>query len=94
MEHRSRATMLKVISPVEGKNGKTFWMRIGTAFINRDRSFNVYLDAYPTSGKLQIRPLDDRDVDPSTPLFRPAEAAGGPREPAAPRDAAQDDLPF
>jgi hypothetical protein len=24
----------------------------------------VYLNAYPTSGKLQIRPLDDRDREP------------------------------
>ena len=59
MERRS--TILKVLSPVEGKNGKTFWMRIGSAFINRDGSTNVYLNAYPTSGKLHIRELDDRD---------------------------------
>lgn len=58
MQHRP--TMLKVLCPVEGKNGKTFWIRIGNAFINRDGSTNVYLNAYPTSGKLQIRPIDDR----------------------------------
>lgn len=62
MENRSN--MLKVLSPVEGKNGKTFWIRIGNAFINRDGSTNVYLNAYPTSGKLQIRPFDDRDREP------------------------------
>jgi hypothetical protein len=65
MQHRSN--MLKVLSPVEGRNGKTFWIRVGNAFINRDGSTNVYLDAYPTSGKLQIRPFDDhvpsRDPD-------------------------------
>ena len=51
----------KVLCPME-KNGKTFWLRIGTAFINADGSTNVYLDAYPTNGKLQIRELDDRDL--------------------------------
>lgn len=51
----------KVLSPME-KNGKTWWLRIGTAFINADGSTNVYLDAYPTNGKLQIRDLDDRDL--------------------------------
>lgn len=61
-----RSNMLKVLCPVEGRNGKTIWMRIGSAFINRDNSINVYLDAYPASGKLQIRPFDDpppRDLD-------------------------------
>lgn len=53
----------KVLCPME-KNGKTFWMRIGTAFINGDGSTNVYLDAYPTNGKLQIRDLDERDLQP------------------------------
>lgn len=77
MQHRS--TMLKVVSPVEGRNGKTFWIRVGSAFINRDGSTNVYLDAYPTSGKLQIRPFDDhgpaRDFD-SGPAGAPAPAPG------------------
>jgi hypothetical protein len=53
----------KVLSPME-KNGKTFWLRIGSAFVNADGSTNVYLDAYPTNGKLQIRDLDERDLKP------------------------------
>ncbi|HKE16986.1 MAG TPA: hypothetical protein VKB80_19065 [Kofleriaceae bacterium] len=53
----------KVLCPME-KNGKTFWLRIGSAFINGDGSTNVYLDAYPTNGKLQIRDLDERDTKP------------------------------
>ena len=51
----------KVLCPME-KNGKTFWLRIGSAFINGDGSTNVYLDAYPANCKLQIRDLDDRDL--------------------------------
>ncbi len=53
----------KVLCPME-KNGKTFWLRIGSAFINADGSTNVYLDAYPTNGKLQIRELDEKDLQP------------------------------
>jgi len=56
----------KVLCPME-KNGKTFWLRIGTAFINGDGSTNVYLDAYPTNCKLQIRDLDDRDLQAKAP---------------------------
>ncbi len=43
------------------RQGKTYWMRIGSAYINNDGSTNVYLDAYPANGKLQIRELDERD---------------------------------
>ncbi len=50
----------KVLCPME-REGKTRWMRIGSAFINSDGSTNVYLDAYPANGKLQIRDLDERD---------------------------------
>ena len=54
--------MKKVLCPVEGKNGKTWWVRVGNAFINRDGSTNVYLNAYPTTGKLQIRDMDPKDA--------------------------------
>lgn len=54
----------KVLCPLEGKNGKTFWMKIGSAWINNDGSTNVYLDAYPSNGKLQIRDLDEQDLKP------------------------------
>jgi len=53
----------KVLCPLE-RNGKTFWMRLGTAFTNKDGSLNVYLDAFPTDRKLQIRDLDPRDLQP------------------------------
>ena len=52
----------KVLCPVEGKSGKTYWMKIGTAFVNKDGSTNVFLDAYPANGKLHIRDLDEKDL--------------------------------
>jgi len=61
---------MKVLCPLENKKtGQTHWMKIGAAFPNRDGSFNVYLDAYPANGKLQVRELDERDLaqrDPKT----------------------------
>ncbi len=41
------------------RNGKRFWSRVGSAFVNRDGSMNIYLDALPIGGKIQIRE-DDR----------------------------------
>lgn len=49
---------------VERGEGKNFWLRVGTAFENRDGSLNVYLDAIPVNGRLQIReyqPDEERD---------------------------------
>ena len=46
----------------ETKDGekKTVWRRIGTAFENRDGSFNVELEAVPVSGRMQLRePRED-----------------------------------
>jgi len=44
-----------VYALIERPTGRTFRLRIGIAFVNRDGSENVLLDAIPLSGKLQIR---------------------------------------
>jgi len=51
----------KVLSPVEKHNGGTFWMRVGTAHVNKDESINVYLDAMPKTFQLQLRELTEED---------------------------------
>lgn len=38
-----------------GNPQRKAWVRIGIAFINRDQSMNVRLDASPTNGALHIR---------------------------------------
>lgn len=58
--------MYKVISPIEKRGGGTYWMRVGSAFTNKDESINLYLDAMPApngkSFQLQIRELNDEDL--------------------------------
>lgn len=34
---------------------KDFWARIGSAWVNKDGSFNVTLDALPLDGKIVMR---------------------------------------
>jgi hypothetical protein len=48
---------LAVYAVPESKDGeKTFWPRIGSAFINRDGSISLYLEALPLgTNKLQVR---------------------------------------
>lgn len=45
----------------EGRDAKSFWVRIGSAFVNRDGSWNVKLDALPVNGTMQIRDPEPKD---------------------------------
>jgi len=51
-------TWKAVYTIVERGPEKKYWVRIGTAFVNRDHSINVKLDASPTNGQLHIRDAD------------------------------------
>lgn len=49
------AETMKLVYTVIDRDGKPFWLRVGVAFVNKDGSLNVKLDALPTNGTLQIR---------------------------------------
>jgi hypothetical protein len=75
--------MFKVIAPIEKKDGGTFWMRVGSAFPNKDGSTNLYMDAWPVGTKtLQLREMTEEDF-----------ARKRPHGESAPVPAPQD-LPF
>jgi hypothetical protein len=40
---------------------RPFWNRVGSAFVNRDGSINVYLEALPLQGKVQLREEQPKD---------------------------------
>ena len=44
-----------VFTIVERKGQKPLWLKIGSAFVNKDDSLNVYLDALPLNGDLNVR---------------------------------------
>jgi hypothetical protein len=61
--HPHPRKMFKVLCPIEKPDGSTsHWIRVGTAFPNRDQSFNLYLDVFPKNGKLQMRELDEEEL--------------------------------
>ena len=64
-------TWKAVYTIVERGPEKKYWVRIGTAFPNRDQSLNVKLDATPVNGQLHIR--DQEPYDPT----RPKKHGGG-----------------
>ena len=58
----SNKKMFKVLSPIQNRDGGTYWMRCGAGFENRDQSINIIVDALPLSNlaknegiKLQLR---------------------------------------
>ena len=75
--------MFKVIAHIEKGNGKGgYWMRLGSAFPNKDDSINVYLDAIPVDLKtcaLQLREMDEEDFKKkdSAPSRMPPPSLGG-----------------
>ena len=65
----------KVVYTVVNRPGApSFWLRLGLAFVNRDGSLSVRLDALPVSGLLVIR--DHAASPPSL-----AAGTGGEEEP-------------
>lgn len=53
-----------VYTPVE-RGGRTNWVRVGTAFPNRDGSWNIKLDALPVNATLHMRDADPKEAEPT-----------------------------
>lgn len=56
--HKDR---LDAFTIVAREGAKPFWVKIGAAFENSDGSVNLYLDALPVNGKVQLRRPDRRN---------------------------------
>ena len=69
-----------VYTVVERHPHKSFWTRIGAAFVNRDGSLTVKLDAVPINGTMQIRdwtPREDTRPAGSSSSFASAKPSSG-----------------
>jgi hypothetical protein len=66
---------LKAVYTIIDRPGheKKLWLRIGTAYVNRDLSINVKLDAHPANNQLHIRDAELSGYQ------RRADADGFPR---------------
>jgi hypothetical protein len=52
---------MKIAYVITERAGKSYWNRIGVAFVNHDGSLNVKLEAMPVGGELQIRDYVPRE---------------------------------
>jgi hypothetical protein len=50
-----RSTETRTVYAITERGEKSYWTRIGIAYVNRDGSLTCRLDALPVSGTLQIR---------------------------------------
>jgi hypothetical protein len=73
---------------------KSFWMKIGQAFDNKDGSLGVSLDCLPVNGRLQIRrPREEGDQRPGQGSFRDGRAGAPQRRGRPPERRAPDPDP-
>jgi len=63
------ASKMKIVYVISERGTKSYWNRIGVAFLNSDGSINVKLDAVPVSGELQIRDYSAKE-DTHVPFSR------------------------
>jgi len=95
MEDQTK-NMKAVYTVVERGQGKSFWVRVGVGFTNRDGSLNLRLDAIPVNGTLQVRDWDPYDRRPEGADGQATPGRAGPGQtvprPPKPRDNSTDSL--
>jgi hypothetical protein len=55
MDENGKKKVKTVYTVLDRGSGKPYWMRVGSAYENKDGSINVKLDAMPSSFQFQIR---------------------------------------
>jgi len=62
---KMESNQMKTVYTVVSREGKSFWIKLGVGFTNRDGSLNLKLDGYPANGTLQVRDYEpNRDAHP------------------------------
>ncbi|MFC1641810.1 hypothetical protein ACFL5O_03850 [Myxococcota bacterium] len=74
------SSKMKVVYVIAQRNNKSYWNRIGVAFVNSDGSLNVRLEALPVSGELQIRDYVPREDGAGFGLGRERQVGNGGHE--------------
>lgn len=71
------ANMKTVYTIVDRGAGKSYWVKVGVGFVNKDTSLNLKLDAIPVNGTLQVRDWEPKEAAALPP--RNEKALEGPR---------------
>ena len=60
---------MKIAYVITQRGTHKYWNRIGVAFVNRDGSMNVKLEAVPVSGEIHVRDYVPRADDSAEPTL-------------------------
>ena len=52
---------MKVVYTITERGERSYWTKIGVAYVNRDGSLNVKLEAVPVNGTMQVRDWTPRE---------------------------------
>ena len=74
------SSKMKIVYVITQRNDKSYWNRVGVAFVNTDGSINVRLEALPVSGEMQIRDYVPRDEYTGAPPH-PSQGNGASHDP-------------
>ena len=76
MNSKNKMKLVAVVQYGEGDNKKSRWTNIGVAFENRDGSWNLRFDYFPTNAAttVQLRDMETRDARDGD---QPERARGG-----------------
>lgn len=89
-------TIKDICTPRKGKDGKTFWHRVGTAFVGDDGKIGGTLDSLPlpdADGRVSFQFFDRRDAAGADDRRKPHPAKGIAEGRRAAADL-NDDIPF
>ena len=84
------AKRFDIVTPRKGRDGKTFWTKIGVAFENKTGGYNLSFEALPIASM-----TDDGSIETRALMMEPDAPRGNGRAQSTPhRDELDDDVPF
>ncbi|MBI5532562.1 MAG: hypothetical protein HY898_07595 [Deltaproteobacteria bacterium] len=83
------SSKMKIVYTITERGERSYWTRIGVAYVNRDGSLNIKLEAVPVNGTMQVRDWTPRE-DQAGSEDRLRKGNGNGAQSSAPQ---ADDLP-
>jgi hypothetical protein len=71
---------MKIAYVITQRGTQKYWTRVGVAFVNKDGSLNVKLEAVPVTGELHVRDYVPREDAAGTTLIGKRNGANGNAE--------------
>ena len=88
------AKRFDIVTPRKGRDGKTFWTKIGVAFENKTGGYNLSFEALPIASMTDDGSIEARGVRKGAGERGDAPRGNGRARSTPQRDELSDDIPF